>query len=67
MAPSLASHEVYFDPKRLAGFGEPAMTDPSPRMLKIDTQSAQTNIVSPMFMIPLPCGSLVEMAAVYGP
>jgi hypothetical protein len=36
-------------------------------MLKIDTQSAQTNIVSPMFMIPLPCGSLVEMAAVYGP
>jgi hypothetical protein len=36
-------------------------------MLKTDTQSAQANIVSPMFLIPMPFGSLVEMAAVYGP
>jgi hypothetical protein len=65
--PPSPPYQVYSDPKRLAGFGEPALPDASPRMLKTDTQSAQSNIVSPMFLVPLPFGSLVEMAAVYGP
>jgi hypothetical protein len=60
-------YQVYSDPKRLAGFGEPTLPDPSPRMLKIDTHTSQANMVSPTFLISLPCGSLVEMAAVYSP
>jgi hypothetical protein len=60
-------YQVYSDPKRLAGFGEPALSDPSPRMLKIDTHTSQANIVSPMFLVSMPFGSLVESAAFYSP
>lgn len=58
--------QSYVDPKRLAGYGDPALYDPSPRMLKTDTQTIQPSMVSPGFMISLPCGGLVEMATFYG-
>jgi len=59
--------QSYSDPRRLTGYGEPALSDASPRLLKIDVRFQQTNVISPMFMIPMPCGSLVELAQYYEP
>lgn len=57
--------KIYSDPNKLLS-AEPQFDDPMYRMLKMDVDPDQPNVVSPLFMIGMPCGSLIEAANYYG-
>lgn len=52
------------DPRKITS-ERPAVDDPKVRFLKTDLQSNMPSVLSPTFMIGLPCGELVEAAHVY--
>lgn len=57
--------KVYTDPNKLLS-AEPQFDDPMYRMLKMDVNPDQPKVVSPLYMIGMPCGSLLEAANYYG-
>ncbi|KJX92744.1 hypothetical protein TI39_contig5829g00015 [Zymoseptoria brevis] len=56
--------QVYSDPKRLTS-AVPMVDDPRFRMLKMDVRPDQPSVVSTLFMIALPSGTLIEGANRY--
>lgn len=52
------------DPRRITS-EHPAVDDPKVRFLKTDLESTAPSVISPTFMIGLPCGELIEAAHVY--
>ncbi|SMQ52021.1 unnamed protein product [Zymoseptoria tritici ST99CH_3D7] len=66
MQPELAvpPWQVYSDPKRLTS-AVPMVDNPRFRLLKMDVKPDQPSVVSPLFMIALPLGTLIEGANRY--
>ena len=52
------------DPRKMTSV-RPGVDDPKVRFLKMDLQSNTPSVISPTFMIGLPCGELIEAAHVY--
>ncbi|EME42301.1 hypothetical protein DOTSEDRAFT_36200 [Dothistroma septosporum NZE10] len=53
------------DPRKITS-ERPGVDNPMVRFLKTDLQANSPSVISPTFMIGLPCGELVEAAHVYG-